>query len=86
MDVNCYKRFLDDFLSSFHSLEKITHSSGGKYECVFLTDPEVKQTIEVKSKLCPFKSCLEKLLIDFGSSLNLSSAFQSSELQLHHRE
>jgi len=31
------------------SLEKITHSSGGKYECVFLTEPEVKQTIEVKT-------------------------------------
>ncbi|XP_049910833.1 basigin [Epinephelus moara] len=30
-------------------LDKITHSSGGKYECVFLTDPEVKQTIEVKT-------------------------------------
>ncbi|XP_034072135.1 basigin isoform X1 [Gymnodraco acuticeps] len=29
-------------------LEKITHSSAGKYECVFLTEPEVKQTIEVK--------------------------------------
>uniref|UniRef100_A0A3Q4AAD0 Ig-like domain-containing protein n=1 Tax=Mola mola TaxID=94237 RepID=A0A3Q4AAD0_MOLML len=27
----------------------ITHSSGGKYECVFLTEPEVKQTIEVKT-------------------------------------
>ncbi|XP_044056577.1 basigin isoform X2 [Siniperca chuatsi] len=30
-------------------LDKITHSSGGKYECVFLTEPEVKQTIEVKT-------------------------------------
>ncbi|XP_054459094.1 basigin [Anoplopoma fimbria] len=30
-------------------LEKITHTSGGKYECVFLTEPEVKQTIEVKT-------------------------------------
>ncbi|XP_031173944.1 basigin isoform X2 [Sander lucioperca] len=30
-------------------LDKITHTSGGKYECVFLTDPEVKQTIEVKT-------------------------------------
>ncbi|KAK5870058.1 hypothetical protein PBY51_024722 [Eleginops maclovinus] len=30
-------------------LEKITHSSAGKYECVFLTEPEVKQTIEVKT-------------------------------------
>lgn len=29
-------------------LEKITYTSSGKYECVFLTDPEVKQTIEVK--------------------------------------
>lgn len=35
---------------SFHSLEKINHNSGGKYECVFLTDPVVQQTIEVKSK------------------------------------
>lgn len=32
-------------------LDKITHNSGGKYECVFLTEPEVKQTIEVKSEL-----------------------------------
>lgn len=30
-------------------LEKITLASSGKYECVFLTDPEVKQTIEVKT-------------------------------------
>ncbi|XP_076582298.1 basigin isoform X1 [Chaetodon auriga] len=30
-------------------LDKITYSSGGQYECVFLTDPEVKQTIEVKT-------------------------------------
>ncbi|CAJ1060260.1 basigin isoform X2 [Xyrichtys novacula] len=30
-------------------LEKITHSSGGKYECVFETEPEVKGTIEVKT-------------------------------------
>ncbi|KAF0042288.1 hypothetical protein F2P81_005820 [Scophthalmus maximus] len=30
-------------------LDKITHSSSGKYECVFMTDPEVKQTIEVKT-------------------------------------
>lgn len=30
-------------------LEKIGHNSGGKYECVFLTEPEVKQTIEVKT-------------------------------------
>lgn len=36
---------------SFHRLDKITHSSGGKYECVFLTEPEVKQSIEVKSKI-----------------------------------
>lgn len=39
--------------SSFHlccSLEKITYSFSGKYECVFQTDPEVKQMIEVKCK------------------------------------
>ncbi|XP_029906037.1 basigin [Myripristis murdjan] len=30
-------------------LDKITSQSGGKYECVFQTDPEVKQTIEVKT-------------------------------------
>uniref|UniRef100_A0A3Q3SQ88 Basigin n=2 Tax=Mastacembelus armatus TaxID=205130 RepID=A0A3Q3SQ88_9TELE len=30
-------------------LDKITYSSGGKYECVFHTDPEVKKTIEVKT-------------------------------------
>ena len=48
----CCKVFSNKlFFFSFHSLEKITHSSSGKYECVFLTDPEVKQTIEVKSKL-----------------------------------
>ncbi|XP_071343583.1 basigin isoform X2 [Trachinotus anak] len=32
-----------------HTLEKITHTSGGKYECVFLTEPQVNQTIEVKT-------------------------------------
>nr|XP_019936894.1 PREDICTED: basigin isoform X2 [Paralichthys olivaceus] len=31
------------------NLEKITHHSAGIYECVFMTDPEVKQTIEVKT-------------------------------------
>ncbi|XP_018522795.1 basigin isoform X1 [Lates calcarifer] len=31
------------------TLDKITHSSSGKYECVFLTEPEVKKTIEVKT-------------------------------------
>jgi len=30
-------------------LDKITYSSGGKYECVFGTDPVVQQTIEVKT-------------------------------------
>ncbi|XP_047198896.1 basigin isoform X2 [Hippoglossus stenolepis] len=30
-------------------LHKITHQSAGKYECVFMTEPEVKQTIEVKT-------------------------------------
>jgi len=30
-------------------LEKITYNSAGKYECVFLTDPVVQQTIEVKT-------------------------------------
>ncbi|XP_041646968.1 basigin isoform X2 [Cheilinus undulatus] len=30
-------------------LDKITHSSAGKYECVFQTDPEVKKVIEVKT-------------------------------------
>ncbi|KAF7655791.1 hypothetical protein LDENG_00050730 [Lucifuga dentata] len=30
-------------------LEKITFHTGGKYECVFLTDPEVRKTIEVKT-------------------------------------
>lgn len=48
-DEECCEVFLNLF--SFCSLDKITYSSGGKYECVFLTDPEVKQTIEVKSKL-----------------------------------
>ncbi|XP_036970101.1 basigin isoform X1 [Acanthopagrus latus] len=32
-----------------HRLEKITHSSGGKYECVFLTEPPLSRTIEVKT-------------------------------------
>lgn len=31
------------------TLAKITHNSGGKYECVFMTEPEVKTTIEVKT-------------------------------------
>ncbi|XP_029938299.1 basigin isoform X2 [Salarias fasciatus] len=31
------------------SLDKITHTNAGKYECVFLTNPEVKKTIEVKA-------------------------------------
>ncbi|XP_030288778.1 basigin [Sparus aurata] len=30
-------------------LEKITHSSGGKYECVFETEPPLTRTIEVKT-------------------------------------
>ncbi|XP_077439456.1 basigin isoform X2 [Vanacampus margaritifer] len=30
-------------------LDKITHTSGGKYECVFLSEPQVQQTIEVKT-------------------------------------
>ncbi|XP_010775456.1 basigin isoform X2 [Notothenia coriiceps] len=30
------------------SLYNISHKSAGKYECVFLTEPEVKQIIEVK--------------------------------------
>jgi len=30
-------------------LDKITYTSGGKYECVFETDPVVQQTIEVKT-------------------------------------
>ncbi|XP_057697698.1 basigin isoform X2 [Corythoichthys intestinalis] len=30
-------------------LDKITLTSGGKYECVFLSEPPVKQTIEVKT-------------------------------------
>ncbi|XP_062419258.1 basigin isoform X2 [Pungitius pungitius] len=32
-----------------HRLDKITYSSAGLYECVFLTEPQVKQTIEVKT-------------------------------------
>ncbi|XP_075943705.1 basigin isoform X2 [Anarhichas minor] len=39
----------DDTTYTSLRLDKITHSSGGKYECVFLTEPEVKQTIEVKT-------------------------------------
>ncbi|XP_056270555.1 basigin [Pseudoliparis swirei] len=30
-------------------LKKITYTSGGMYECVFLTEPEMKKTIEVKT-------------------------------------
>ncbi|XP_032381395.1 basigin isoform X2 [Etheostoma spectabile] len=30
-------------------LDRITYTSGGIYECVFLTDPEVKQEIKVKT-------------------------------------
>lgn len=33
------------------SVEKITYSTSGKYECVFKTEPEVKHVIEVKCKL-----------------------------------
>ncbi|XP_035811323.2 basigin isoform X1 [Amphiprion ocellaris] len=32
-----------------HRLDKITHSNSGTYECVFKTEPQVKQTIEVKT-------------------------------------
>ncbi|XP_072245866.1 basigin isoform X2 [Leuresthes tenuis] len=32
-----------------YSLDKITPQTSGLYECVFLTDPEVKKTIEVKT-------------------------------------
>ncbi|XP_070688150.1 basigin [Pempheris klunzingeri] len=39
----------DAFPFTFIRLEKITYVTGGKYECVFLTDPEVNQTIEVKT-------------------------------------
>uniref|UniRef100_A0A3Q2FJP5 Basigin n=1 Tax=Cyprinodon variegatus TaxID=28743 RepID=A0A3Q2FJP5_CYPVA len=39
-DVNKYHAQL--------SLEKITHAESGPYECVFDTEPQVKQTIEVK--------------------------------------
>ncbi|XP_037106426.1 basigin isoform X2 [Syngnathus acus] len=35
--------------STVLKLDKITHSSGGKYECVFLSEPQVKETIEVKT-------------------------------------
>ncbi|XP_069006276.1 basigin isoform X1 [Embiotoca jacksoni] len=38
----------DDSYTRLH-LDKITYSSSGKYECVFLTEPQVKQTIEVKT-------------------------------------
>ncbi|XP_061833786.1 basigin isoform X1 [Nerophis lumbriciformis] len=38
-----------DHHTTYH-LDKITpHNSGGKYECVFLSDPVVQQTIEVKT-------------------------------------
>lgn len=53
----------------FCSLEKIGHNSGGKYECVFLTEPEVKQTIEVKSELT--NSLKHSCLICYLSSLLL---------------
>ncbi|XP_061539127.1 basigin isoform X1 [Phycodurus eques] len=38
-------------------LDKITYSSGGKYECVFLSEPQVQQTIEVKTlpHVAPYK-------------------------------
>ncbi|XP_077389968.1 basigin isoform X3 [Festucalex cinctus] len=35
--------------STVLKLDKITHTSGGKYECVFLSEPQVQQTIEVKT-------------------------------------
>lgn len=40
----------------FFSLEKIPYQSGGHYECVFETDPQLKKTIEVKSKLIELRS------------------------------
>ncbi|XP_076009088.1 basigin-like [Genypterus blacodes] len=35
--------------STVFNLDKITPSSAGKYECVFLTTPEVRHTIEVRT-------------------------------------
>uniref|UniRef100_A0A3Q2X9Y0 Basigin n=1 Tax=Hippocampus comes TaxID=109280 RepID=A0A3Q2X9Y0_HIPCM len=35
--------------STAASHSTITHSSGGKYECVFQSEPQVQQTIEVKT-------------------------------------
>lgn len=47
-----YRGALQNVLPSvFCSLEKITYSSSGKYECVFETDSVVKEVIEVKCKL-----------------------------------
>lgn len=48
------------------SLDKITHNSGGVYECVFLTEPAVKQTIEVKSKLLDMLS-IKFTVVDSGA-------------------
>lgn len=55
------------FFSS--SLDKITHSSSGKYECVFLFNPssEVKQSIEVKSKLLYSTNSRFHSLVVFGN-------------------
>ncbi|XP_068447359.1 basigin [Clinocottus analis] len=39
----------DATASTVLHLDKITHSSGGIYECVFRTEPEMKKSIEVKT-------------------------------------
>ncbi|KAF3708526.1 Basigin 5A11 antigen Blood-brain barrier HT7 antigen Neurothelin Precursor [Channa argus] len=39
----------DSTLYTVLHLDRITLTCGGKYECVFLTDKELKQTIEVKT-------------------------------------
>lgn len=57
------------YIFQFCSLEKITHNSGGKYECVFLTEPEVKQTIEVKSEL---SSKYRRLIFSLSSPVLLT--------------
>lgn len=61
---------------SLHSLDKITYHSSGQYECVFMTDPQVMNTIEVKSMLT-------KLQISFKHFLNLSmSSFYENSVFL----
>ena len=46
-------------------LDKITYHNGGKYECVFETDPPLQKSIEVKSKcfILPSFSHMDQVIV-----------------------